>query len=584
MSRDPSASDSPRLDAYRGVLLAVLAASALGTAVVTALGLALGNPVVVDAGGALALATAILVAVAATRRRRRRGGDAGEAEAPGPAATAEDARSFNIWLDGPSWVARRLARPQGTIAAIGAVVLLAASAGEWARTSPSLSLAAAAAACAVVAAGLALTAANYLAVVDGARFPEAPGLARGARLLAWVLLLAASAVALAWAGADGAVRFLHALLLGLGGLVCAELFVAESQGTAPGFPTDLKVFSALGSRANPLASLHDAAQLQLGIDLRSTWALDIVRRSTEPLFVALLAIGWLSTALTVVGVDEVGLVERLGVPLAGPPTLPGLQLHWPWPIDRVVRIPVRRVATLHVGHEGEEEGGPEDVLWARQHGGTEYTLLLGDGRDLIAVDAAVQFRIADPRAWHYGSQNPADALRAIAYRAVMKVTVGRTLAGTLSENVASLTAQMRDMVQADADALGLGIEVVAFTIGGMHPPVSVAADYQGVVSAALRKTTAAIEAHAYRNERVPAAEAEVVASKNAALADGANALAKASGEAWGFRALESEYRAATDEYRFRRRLETLERGLEGRRFTVLDARIQRDGGELWLMQ
>ena len=197
----------------------------------------------------------------------------------------------------------------------------------------------------------------------------------------------------------------------------------------------------------------------------------------------------------------------------------------------------------------------------------------------------MQFRIADPRAWHYVTQNPADALRAIAYRAVMKTTVGRTLAETLSENVAALTAQMRDLVQADADALGLGIEVVGFTVGGMHPPVSVAADYQAVVSAALRKTTAAIEAHAYRNEMVPAAEAEVVARRNAALADGAEALGKAAGEAWGVPSarIGVPERAPTSTgsggaWRPSRRVSS------GRRFTVLDARIQRDGGELWLMQ
>ena len=78
---------------------------------------------------------------------------------------------------------------------------------------------------------------------------------------------------------------------------------------------------------------------------------------------------------------------------------------------------------MTVGHEGEEEGGPENVLWARQHAANEYTLLLGNGRDLITVDAAVQFRIADARAWRYHCQNPADALRAIAYRAVMRSTV-----------------------------------------------------------------------------------------------------------------------------------------------------------------
>ena len=39
------------------------------------------------------------------------------------------------------------------------------------------------------------------------------------------------------------------------------------------------------------------------------------------------------------------------------------------------------------------------------------------------------------------------------------------------------------MIQQDADALGLGVRVEAFTVGGMHPPVPVAQAYQAVVSA-----------------------------------------------------------------------------------------------------
>jgi regulator of protease activity HflC (stomatin/prohibitin superfamily) len=446
--------------------------------------------------------------------------------------------------------------------------------------------AAVAAGLAFAAAGIAATAAGYFAAVDDERFPEGRGLARAARVLAWLLVLAGIAVGLGWAGYANSARALHLLVIGLEGWICFELVTqgAPSGTGAPRFPVELRVFALLGTRVNPLASVLDAAQRQLGIDLRSTWALTVVKRSAEPLLVGLLAIGWLSSAVTVVGLEEQGLVERLGVPMAGPALDSGVHLRWPWPIDRVARVPVRRVQSLMVGHEGEEESGPEDVLWARKHADTEYTLLLGDGRDLIAVDAAVQFRISDPRAWRYRCQNPADALRAIAYRAVMRSTVGLTLARALSENVATLTAQMRAMVQADADALGLGVEVVGFTVGGMHPPVRVAADYQAVVSAALGRTTASIEAQAYRNEVVPAAEAEVIARENAARAEAATARGRAAGEAWSFRALESEYRADPAEYRFRRRLETLENGLGGRHFTVLDARIQRDGGEMWLMK
>ena len=53
-----------------------------------------------------------------------------------------------------------------------------------------------------------------------------------------------------------------------------------------GFPLDLGVLSVLGSRPNILASVLDAME-RLGIDLRSTWALTVVRRSAEPLVIGL---------------------------------------------------------------------------------------------------------------------------------------------------------------------------------------------------------------------------------------------------------------------------------------------------------
>ena len=164
----------------------------------------------------------------------------------------------------------------------------------------------------------------------------------------------------------------------------------------------------------------------------------------------------------------------------------------------------------------------------------------------------------------------------------MRTTVDRTLADALSENLVSTTTRMRRMVQEDADALNLGVEVLGFTVGGMHPPVAVATDYQSVVSAELGKVTAVVNAQVLRNRTVPYAESAAQVGANTALAEGAQALATAAGEAWSFLTLQSQYRADPGEYMFRRRLETLEKGLTGRRFTIIDFRFQRDGGELWL--
>ncbi len=434
----------------------------------------------------------------------------------------------------------------------------------------------------VLASALCAVAARYLSDADAKAFPEATGLARGARVMTWVLLAAASAVAAEWFVQVVPLGVLHVAVLVVNVAVAVSILAMRHSAVSGSPGVDLPTLRVLGGRWNIVAGLMDAAERQLGIDLRSTWALTVVRRGLEPLAICLAVLAWLSTSLTVIGVEEQGLIERLGVPVRGPPASSGLRLHWPWPIDRVYRMPVRRVQSLGIGHEGEEAPGPENVLWSVQHAENEFTLLLGNGRDLITVDAAVQFRIVDPTAWRYHSQNPAAAIRALAYRAVMRNTVNRTLSDALSENVAALTSRMRSMVQQEADALGLGVQIVGFTVGGMHPPVMVAAAYEGVVSAQISKATAVVNAQVFRNETLPAAESSVLVAANAARADGFENLARAAGDAWAFRVLEAQYRASPAEYFFRRRLETLEQGLAGKPFTILDARFVRDGGEIWM--
>jgi regulator of protease activity HflC (stomatin/prohibitin superfamily) len=589
---------------YRGVVFVLLGAALLGACAALFGGFDLGNPVLLDTAVTLGISTGVLVGVAVAQALRAKPQktdehismppeDQAQTSAYPPASSNGDiskksSRLIDITVFTKSWI-----RDLGEVGIIrvstGAAGMLAIL-GVLFFNPPAFPftplVAAAAAALCLGAAGLAATAVPYLGHIEASEFPEAPGLSRGALVVFWFLVLASVSIGLEWAGQRTAVRILHVALQVVNAALCYGLLVAQrtEERGLESFPLNLDVLTILGSRPNVLASILDAAERQLGIDLRSTWALTIVRRSLEPLIIVLSLIGWLSTSLTVVGLEEQGLVERLGVPVAGQPLPPGLHLHWPWPVDQVFRIPVRRVQALQVGHEGEEQGGPENVLWAVEHAPNEYTLLLGNGRDLITVDAAVQFRIVDARAWRYDCQNPADALRAIAYRTVMRSTVNRTLSEALSENVATLTRHMRDAVQTDANALGLGVEVEGFTVGGMHPPVPVASDYEAVVSAELGKVTAVANAQTLRNQVIPAAEASVLTEENAARADAAVALARAAGEAWSFRTLESQYVSAPQEYFFRRRLETLEKSLTGRHFIVLDSRFQRDGGELWLTQ
>ena len=578
---------------YSGVVLLLLAAALLGAAGALGIGLVIADSVLLDTALLLGLSASVLLRVAATQTAREKYGHKAATDSTQPSpdtgkTTALTPPNEPILLSIRQW----LLNPDGMqdaayfAARIGGVLCAVLLFSALPIVEPTTRKALIAAVFCLLGAGLSVVAARYLAGAESARFPEAAGLCRGARIVAWIMIIAAVSVGLWWTGHRSILGVLHILVLAANAGVCYSLLAIKSpkEGTAESFSLDLPVLLILGSRPNILASILDAAERQLGIDLRSTWALTVVRRSLEPLIIGLCFMGWLSTSLTVVGAAEQGLVERLGVPVAAPPFMPGLHVHWPWPIDRVYRIPMQSVQSFDVGHAGAEGGGPENVLWAVEHAPNEYSLLLGNGRDLVTMDASVQFRVVDAQAWRYHCRNPAEALSAIAYRAVMRSTVNRTLSEVLSENRATFTGQMLDMVQKDADAMDLGVKIVGFMVGAMHPPVPVAQEYEAVVSAEVGKVTATVNAQTTRNQLVPVAEAAVVDSTNTARAEGAEERARAAGAAWSFRTLEAQYRVAPQEYFFRRRLETLEKGLAGRRFTVVDHRFERDGGELWLTQ
>ena len=121
-------------------------------------------------------------------------------------------------------------------------------------------------------------------------------------------MLAALSMAAAWAGRQTLERGLHYAALLVDSAVVFQVLTARSAdaGRRTTVPARLGVLLLLGGRANVVASVLDAVQRQLGIDVRSTWALTVVRRSLEPLLIGLLLVGWLSTSVDVVRVDELG--------------------------------------------------------------------------------------------------------------------------------------------------------------------------------------------------------------------------------------------------------------------------------------
>ncbi|MEL6196121.1 MAG: protease modulator HflK [Myxococcota bacterium] len=429
--------------------------------------------------------------------------------------------------------------------------------------------------------------ARYYDATPTTELTDADGLANAARIGTVLALIATASTVLCAAGQPVWERETALVIAAVPAILAAELLVVGlislvwRPGVEAAFGADLLTSRFVGSSFNPLQSIFIAVERTFGVDVRSSWALTFLRRATAPVLLGIAVTAWLLSTTVIVDASQQAVRERFGRVDAGQVLEPGLHVGLPWPFDRVQLVDVLRVREMPIGYVEAKAGAA--ALWTKFHAAEEFNLLLGDGRDLVTVNAELQYRVGDIHAWLYGTQNPDVALETLAYQVLMRATVDQTLAQVLSTDIGDFSARMASSIQALADENQLGVEVVSFDLRGLHPPVAVASDYQAVVAAQIQRGTYKMRAQAYRYGALPKAEAEAALAVRGADADRAERLSKARGEATAFKTLEAQYSANPELYRFRRHLETLEEVLAENPHYVIDARIERDGGALWFL-
>jgi regulator of protease activity HflC (stomatin/prohibitin superfamily) len=419
--------------------------------------------------------------------------------------------------------------------------------------------------------------------------PESAALAEWLRGAQWVSALTGAGLLARGLGLESVDlgRWVAVLLLAGCALCAAELwmrglaygFGSPAARVETGVPLRLITLTALVHGGVPLRGLAEIAEQRLGLSLRSAWAIGFVRRSLGALLASLIGLIWLSTMLVVIGPQEQGLRLRFGRLAATRSLGPGVHLKWPWPVETVDRYVVTRVQTVGLGYAGPPR---DSLLWARTHAGEEYQLLLGDGRELLSVDATISYRIRDVLAFAFGSQNTQETLEGLAYRLLMRETVASNLDRLLTADRAELGRRFTAALQQASDGQGLGLEILHVGFISLHPPVGIAGAYEDVVSAEIDGETRVGRGRVYQETALPNAQAGADRQIREAEAEASRRLADAEGAAARFRAALSAAHASPELFRFRRRLEALEAGLADRRLFVIDHRLRAVGGELWI--
>ena len=259
------------------------------------------------------------------------------------------------------------------------------------------------------------------------------------------------------------------------------------------------------------------------------------------------------SGLYYVAADEQGVRLRFGR-LSEAHIEPGLHYSWPFPVDRIVRLRLNQVQRLSVG-----EIDVSRVLGTTDGSADNY-LLSGD-RNLVQLNASMQFYIDDPEAYLFRTEDLPEVLTG-AFSAALSAAVAETDVDSIL-TVERLTLQNRVLVslQNEISRLELGVKVTTVSLESVSPPSEVRGAFLDVANAREDRNRIVQEASGYASEVVPRARGEAQELMEESSIYRTARISEAAGASDRFIRLWEQYRHHRQTTRTRLFLETVESAL-----------------------
>jgi membrane protease subunit HflK len=287
-----------------------------------------------------------------------------------------------------------------------------------------------------------------------------------------------------------------------------------------------------------------------------------VGRAVSAAIFFIVCLGYLATGLFTVDAHETVIIERFGRPLQDEhPLGPGLHYRLPWPADRMRKVNAHRVQRMVVGSEISPESAV--LLWTNIHYIRDFNVLSGENI-FIDVGMVLEYRVRDPYAYLYSVVNPEGILREVAYGVLLRTVAQRTFFELVTTDRDRLEKVIGEEITRGLEPYSTGVELVSANLRDLHPPTSVAADFEEVVIATVDYETYINEAHGYANDLLPRARGQVEVMRSEATATKNKKVLIGKGERERFFETWKEYQRAPELTRRRLLLERVEVILPGR--------------------
>jgi membrane protease subunit HflK len=270
-------------------------------------------------------------------------------------------------------------------------------------------------------------------------------------------------------------------------------------------------------------------------------------------FFGLLLIGWgVITAAYTVPSDSLGLVQRFGEHQKQ--VNPGLHFKWPWNIDQVIIVPVKRQLKLEFGFATP---GATNRIQARGDLQEQSQMVTGD-LNAALVEWVVQYRIAEPVKFMFDVRNPGETLRDVSESVMREVVGDRTVDEVITIGRQEIENEALVKMQDLTGKYSMGVSIDQVQLKNINPPRPVQESFNEVNQAQQEKERLINEARREYNSVVPLAEGEKDQRIRAADGYRLKRINEAEGDVARFNSVLAEYIKAPEVTRRRIYIETLQ--------------------------
>lgn len=276
-----------------------------------------------------------------------------------------------------------------------------------------------------------------------------------------------------------------------------------------------------------------------------------------------------------VDASDQGVVLRFGRHVRT--TEPGLHLKWPWPIERVHDVPVRRVQVLEFGFRTQTPGRVTAYAPEGEQEMDVAEMLTGD-LNLANVEWIVQYRVSDPAAYLFNmgttngiapgalpvgveyDPNPAvpDTINNVSESVLRRLVGDVSVDSVLTLEREAIAVDAKREIQDKLDDFEAGVEIVTVKLQSTSPPEQVREAFQEVNRARQNKERLVNEAKGERNSKIPAARGKRDQMISEAEGYAERVELETQGEVDAFEAQLLEYEKSPEITRTRLYLEAME--------------------------